>query len=226
MCFNECGSMTVKGDVAAAMLSPHGRPSTHTHTHTHTNSCHAARIAMFAPALGACKALPTASWPSAVAEQVTCIEQAVVHGAEPLEPLALQTHKPVPLIQLEPAFQVSPGARPPSSVFLHTHTRTHAHTHPPWSNCPVTLLITPVSRAMVAPQEVFTGRKNAGASKEIRDQQKLRHQHRKEFKGALRELRKDARFVASVRIDEQAQRDSERFVRAGRGWRGHASDPR
>jgi nucleolar protein 14 len=38
----------------------------------------------------------------------------------------------------------------------------------------------------------------------------LKHLAKKEKKGAIRELRKDAKFIARVRLNEQLARDQER----------------
>ena len=38
------------------------------------------------------------------------------------------------------------------------------------------------------------------------------HQYKKEMKGAVRELRKDNKYIAKERIDEQLHRDTDRWV--------------
>lgn len=39
---------------------------------------------------------------------------------------------------------------------------------------------------------------------------KLKRQHKKEMKGAIRELRKDAKFIANTKLQEKRQFDAER----------------
>ena len=41
---------------------------------------------------------------------------------------------------------------------------------------------------------------------------RLKREHKREFKGALRELRKDNKYIANQRLKEQAGRDDERCV--------------
>ncbi|XP_022106736.1 nucleolar protein 14-like [Acanthaster planci] len=51
-------------------------------------------------------------------------------------------------------------------------------------------------------------RKNAGSAKN--EKQRLLHNYKREMKGAIREIRKDAQFLAREKIKEQMERDSER----------------
>ncbi|CAB4024945.1 Nucleolar 14, partial [Paramuricea clavata] len=53
-------------------------------------------------------------------------------------------------------------------------------------------------------------RKHSSGNKHINERQKLRYKHKKEFKGALREIRKDSQFLARQQLQEQLQRDAER----------------
>lgn len=43
------------------------------------------------------------------------------------------------------------------------------------------------------------------------DKQKLRYKYKKEFKGAIREIRKDNQFLAKQKLKEQLERDTERM---------------
>lgn len=53
------------------------------------------------------------------------------------------------------------------------------------------------------------GRKQ-GSSKEEQARRQLVHKHRREFKGAVREIRKDSQFLARVQLSEIMERDRER----------------
>ncbi|XP_062867810.1 nucleolar protein 14 [Trichomycterus rosablanca] len=53
------------------------------------------------------------------------------------------------------------------------------------------------------------GRKRGG-TREEREQEKLKHKVKKEFKGALREIRKDSRFLAHTKLTDTLNRDAER----------------
>eukprot|EP00042_Codosiga_hollandica_P053634 m.707834 g.707834 ORF g.707834 m.707834 type:complete len:512 (+) comp58736_c1_seq7:64-1599(+) len=72
----------------------------------------------------------------------------------------------------------------------------------------------PIPLPMLTPdfQETFSGRKSEpnGPAKEAK---KLKREHKKEFKGAMRELRKDARYIAQHRLDDQKARDSVRHTK-------------
>uniref|UniRef100_F7CL12 NOP14 nucleolar protein n=1 Tax=Ornithorhynchus anatinus TaxID=9258 RepID=F7CL12_ORNAN len=53
------------------------------------------------------------------------------------------------------------------------------------------------------------GRKQ-GSSKEEQERKRLIHKHKREFKGAVREIRKDNQFLARMQLSEIMERDSER----------------
>uniref|UniRef100_A0A452J5B9 Uncharacterized protein n=1 Tax=Gopherus agassizii TaxID=38772 RepID=A0A452J5B9_9SAUR len=53
------------------------------------------------------------------------------------------------------------------------------------------------------------GRKQGG-SKEEQERKRLIHKHKREFKGAVREIRKDNQFLARMQLSEIMQRDSDR----------------
>lgn len=48
--------------------------------------------------------------------------------------------------------------------------------------------------------------KKRGCTREEREKERLQHKYKKEFKGALRELRKDSRFLAREKLNEVIQR--------------------
>uniref|UniRef100_A0A673WFH3 NOP14 nucleolar protein homolog (yeast) n=1 Tax=Salmo trutta TaxID=8032 RepID=A0A673WFH3_SALTR len=52
--------------------------------------------------------------------------------------------------------------------------------------------------------------KKRGNTKEEREKERLNHKYKKEFKGALREIRKDTRFLAREKLNEVMGRDAER----------------
>ncbi|KAJ7986855.1 hypothetical protein DPEC_G00332740 [Dallia pectoralis] len=68
------------------------------------------------------------------------------------------------------------------------------------------------------PLKLFTPRivqildygKKKGNTKEEREKEKLKHKYKKEFKGALREIRKDSRFLGREKLNEVMARDAER----------------
>ncbi|KAM6221812.1 LOW QUALITY PROTEIN: nucleolar protein 14 [Rhynchocyon petersi] len=53
------------------------------------------------------------------------------------------------------------------------------------------------------------GRKQ-GSTREEQERRRLVHRHRREFKGAVREIRKDSQFLARMQLSETLQRDAER----------------
>uniref|UniRef100_A0A8D0HBP7 NOP14 nucleolar protein n=1 Tax=Sphenodon punctatus TaxID=8508 RepID=A0A8D0HBP7_SPHPU len=53
------------------------------------------------------------------------------------------------------------------------------------------------------------GRKQ-GANKEEQERQRLIHKHKREFKGAVREIRKDNQFLARMQLSETMDRDADR----------------
>lgn len=48
--------------------------------------------------------------------------------------------------------------------------------------------------------------KKRGCTREEREKERLKHKYKKEFKGALRELRKDSSFLAREKLNEVIQR--------------------
>nr|XP_023649092.1 nucleolar protein 14 [Paramormyrops kingsleyae]XP_023649093.1 nucleolar protein 14 [Paramormyrops kingsleyae]XP_023649094.1 nucleolar protein 14 [Paramormyrops kingsleyae] len=58
--------------------------------------------------------------------------------------------------------------------------------------------------------EVLDFGKKRGSSKQEREKEKLKHKYRKELKGALREIRKDTKFLAREKLTEIMTRDAER----------------
>lgn len=70
----------------------------------------------------------------------------------------------------------------------------------------------PVPLKLFTPQLVKVlefGRKQ-GSSKEEQERKRLIHKHRREFKGAVREIRKDNQFLARMQLSEIMERDAER----------------
>uniref|UniRef100_A0A8C5K3D9 NOP14 nucleolar protein n=1 Tax=Jaculus jaculus TaxID=51337 RepID=A0A8C5K3D9_JACJA len=70
----------------------------------------------------------------------------------------------------------------------------------------------PVPLKLFTPQLVKVlefGRKQ-GSSKEEQERKRLIHKHRREFKGAVREIRKDNQFLARMQLSEIIERDAER----------------
>ena len=49
-------------------------------------------------------------------------------------------------------------------------------------------------------------KKKVKGNKQLNEKQKLVHRHRKEMKGAIREIRKDAQFLAKHKLKEQLQK--------------------
>jgi len=63
-------------------------------------------------------------------------------------------------------------------------------------------------------EEHYEVRSRRGAgSKAVNEKQKLRYKYKKEFKGAVREIRKDNQFLAKQKLQEQLERDAERTRR-------------
>ncbi|XP_067106491.1 nucleolar protein 14 [Osmerus mordax] len=58
--------------------------------------------------------------------------------------------------------------------------------------------------------EVLDYGKKRGNTKDEREHERLKHKYKKEFKGALREIRKDSRFLAQEKLSEIMSRDAER----------------
>ncbi|XP_063369054.1 nucleolar protein 14 homolog [Cydia amplana] len=59
-------------------------------------------------------------------------------------------------------------------------------------------------------QEVFTGSKSSKLSRETAERQRLQHKIKREMKGAIREIRRDKAYVASVKIRNKIQSDNMR----------------
>ncbi|XP_041916607.1 nucleolar protein 14 isoform X2 [Alosa sapidissima] len=70
----------------------------------------------------------------------------------------------------------------------------------------------PIPLKLLTPKivEVLDYGKKRGNTKEQREQERLKHKYKKEFKGALREIRKDTRFLAQEKLSDVMRRDSER----------------
>ncbi|XP_030624138.1 nucleolar protein 14 [Chanos chanos] len=70
----------------------------------------------------------------------------------------------------------------------------------------------PVPLKLLTPKivQVLDYGKKRGNTKEEREQERLKHKYKKEFKGALRELRKDTRFLAQEKLAEVMSRDADR----------------
>ncbi|KAJ7333628.1 nucleolar complex protein 14 [Desmophyllum pertusum] len=61
-------------------------------------------------------------------------------------------------------------------------------------------------------EEHYEVRSRSGAeSKTANEKQKLRYKYKKEFKGAVREIRKDNQFLAKQKLKEQLDKDAERL---------------
>lgn len=61
-------------------------------------------------------------------------------------------------------------------------------------------------------KDIFTARKGEGLEKEEREMRKLKALHKKEMRGAIREIRKDAKFMANVKQKERDEFEQERNV--------------
>ncbi|CAJ1070677.1 nucleolar protein 14 [Xyrichtys novacula] len=70
----------------------------------------------------------------------------------------------------------------------------------------------PIPLKLLTPKivEVLDYGKKRGSNREERERERLKHKYKKEFKGALREIRKDSRFLAREKLDEVMNRDAER----------------
>lgn len=61
-------------------------------------------------------------------------------------------------------------------------------------------------------EEHYEVRSRRGAgNKATNEKQKLRYKYKKEFKGAIREIRKDNKFLAKQKLQEQLEKDAERM---------------
>nr|XP_015798342.2 nucleolar protein 14 [Nothobranchius furzeri] len=70
----------------------------------------------------------------------------------------------------------------------------------------------PIPLKLLTPKivEVLDYGKKRGSTREERERERLKHKYKKEFKGALREIRKDSRFLAREKLSEVMNRDAER----------------
>ncbi|XP_071321542.1 nucleolar protein 14 [Trachinotus anak] len=70
----------------------------------------------------------------------------------------------------------------------------------------------PIPLKLLTPKivEVLDYGKKRGSTREEREKERLKHKYKKEFKGALREIRKDSRFLAREKLSEVMNRDAER----------------
>lgn len=70
----------------------------------------------------------------------------------------------------------------------------------------------PIPLKLLTPKivQVLDYGKKRGHTKEQREQERLKHKYKKEFKGALREIRKDTRFLAQEKLADVMRRDAER----------------
>lgn len=57
---------------------------------------------------------------------------------------------------------------------------------------------------------VYDGKQHKSMSKEKAEREKLLHKYKREFKGAIREIRRDRNFLAKVQIEQQIKSDAER----------------
>ncbi|XP_077354608.1 nucleolar protein 14 [Festucalex cinctus] len=70
----------------------------------------------------------------------------------------------------------------------------------------------PVPLKLFTPKivQVLDYGKKRGVTREQKEEHRLRHKYKKEFKGALREIRKDTRFLASEKLNDVMRGDAER----------------
>ncbi|KAK3523959.1 hypothetical protein QTP70_016768 [Hemibagrus guttatus] len=70
----------------------------------------------------------------------------------------------------------------------------------------------PIPLKLLQPKvvEVLDYGKKRGNTKEEKERERLKHKYKKEFKGALREIRKDTRFLAHTKLSDMMRRDVER----------------
>jgi nucleolar protein 14 len=67
----------------------------------------------------------------------------------------------------------------------------------------------PIRTSIPKFEENFNPDKHYDPDKERSDAKKLQHEYKRERKGALRELRKDANFIAREQLKEKRERDAE-----------------
>ncbi|XP_026995912.2 nucleolar protein 14 [Tachysurus fulvidraco] len=70
----------------------------------------------------------------------------------------------------------------------------------------------PIPLKLLQPKvvEVLDYGRKRGNTKEEKERERLKHKYKKEFKGALREIRKDTRFLAHTKLSDIMHRDTER----------------
>ncbi|XP_033845097.1 nucleolar protein 14 [Periophthalmus magnuspinnatus] len=70
----------------------------------------------------------------------------------------------------------------------------------------------PIPLKLLTPKivEIVDYGKKRGCTREEREKERLKHKYKKEFKGALREIRKDSRFLAREKLNDVMQKDMER----------------
>lgn len=106
------------------------------------------------------------------------------------EVMRLQAHKPVPLPSLEPEFVDDSAPRKPYNVDHGEQETSKVFCATPVIN---TFLFFFWSSLFFTPE-------------------RLQHLLKKEKKAATRELRKDARFMARVQLEEELANDADRYV--------------
>uniref|UniRef100_A0AAV2LQ83 Uncharacterized protein n=1 Tax=Knipowitschia caucasica TaxID=637954 RepID=A0AAV2LQ83_KNICA len=70
----------------------------------------------------------------------------------------------------------------------------------------------PIPLKLLTPKivEILDYGKKRGSTREERERERLKHKYKKEFKGALREIRKDSRFLAREKLSDVMHKDFER----------------
>uniref|UniRef100_A0A673K7H5 Nucleolar protein 14-like n=1 Tax=Sinocyclocheilus rhinocerous TaxID=307959 RepID=A0A673K7H5_9TELE len=68
----------------------------------------------------------------------------------------------------------------------------------------------PIPLKLFTPKIVLDYGKKRGNTKEEKEHERLKHKYKREFKGALREIRKDTRFLAREKLSDVMSRDAER----------------
>ncbi|RXN07916.1 nucleolar 14 [Labeo rohita] len=70
----------------------------------------------------------------------------------------------------------------------------------------------PIPLKLFAPKvvQILDYGKKRGNTKEEKERERLKHKYKREFKGALREIRKDTRFLAQEKLGDVMRRDAER----------------
>ncbi|KAK7896556.1 hypothetical protein WMY93_021881 [Mugilogobius chulae] len=70
----------------------------------------------------------------------------------------------------------------------------------------------PIPLKLLTPKivEILDYGKKRGTTREEREKERLKHKYKKEFKGALREIRKDTRFLAREKLNDVMKKDQER----------------